>query len=617
VYAHINLMKTFIIAHIMSLILIVPCLFTNTAHGEEAEDTLGLYSSWQEQSVSTGRASKPLSHTPENVSVISAREIEALNAHTLADVLATIPGIQLENLSGPGGVVFTNIQGSKFNHVLVLVDGVALNNLADNFPDVGLVPARIIERIEIIKGAASSAWGEALGGVINVITKTPEQGRLIGGSASASLGEHTTADSGAELSGTSGRLGYYLSGGYLGSSGLLPNTQIFSNNAYGKLNYDLHGQDRISATLNYTNANRGEFASPPFKADDAARYLNATLAYRTDLTTQLTLETFAHHTARRVEITASLIDSGDVLKKAANRENSTGADVKLIWRQKDNLLVAGGDYEHAGFSLLNGALLLQADEQKRTVDRWGAYLNDTLTLGPLAISTGARFDHTQSGGDQFNPTLGATWQLAGSTILRGYTARGFSLPALTLDRTAEKVWTSQVGIESSAVPCLWLKETLFRNETWDVTAFDPQSGARSSERHIALGSETEARTIPINNTSLGLGYTFTDTTRSSDDSQVKGVARHTLQLALRYDDLHLFRGVLTGRHIWWNTDPADQGRYYGLIWDLHLGATIFKREKNSLELFFSSHNLFNNSQFTNQPFPNPGRWFESGLKARF
>lgn len=608
-------MKILLRLNIFGLLLLF-CLVSRPAHGEEAEDTLGLYSSWQEQSVSTGRAAKPLSHTPENVTVITTREIEALNAHTLADVLATIPGIQLENLGGPGGVVYTNIQGSKFNHVLVQVDGVTLNNLSDNFPDVGLVPARIIERIEIVKGAASSVWGQALGGVINVITKSPEQGRLIGGSASSSIGERATTDSGAELNGTSGRLGYYLSGGYLGSNGLLPNTQIFANNAYGKLNYDLRSQGRISATLNYTNANRGEFASPPFKSDDAARYLNATLDYRTDLTKQLELEMVAHHSARRIEVTASMIDSGDILKKAAFREYATGAEIKLVWRKTDNLLVAGGDYEHAEFSLLNGALV-QVDEQKRTIDRWGAYLNDTLTLGPLAVSTGARFDHTQSGGDQFSPTLGATWQLSDKTILRGYSARGFSLPALTLDRAAEKVWTSQVGIESSMLPYLWLKETLFRNETWYVNAIDPQNGARFLEHRIALGSETEARTIPVNSTSLGLGYTFTDTTRSSDDSQVKGVARHTLQLALRYDDLHLFRGVLTGRHIWWNADPSDKGRYYGLIWDLHLGATIFKRENNSLELFFSGHNLFNNSQFTNQLFPNPGRWLEGGLKVRF
>jgi vitamin B12 transporter len=188
---------------------------------------------------------------------------------------------------------------------------------------------------------------------------------------------------------------------------------------------------------------------------------------------------------------------------------------------------------------------------------------------------------------------------------------------LTRDINAESVWASQVGIESSAIPYLWFKETLFRNETWNVLATDPLTGATDLERHIALGSETEFRTTPMHNTSLGAGYTFTDTTRTSDGAQVKDVPRHTLQLALRYDDHSVFRALLTGRHIWWNSDPSENGRYYGLIWDLHLGATLLKRENSSLELFVSGHNLFNNSQYLNQFYPNPGRWYDGGLKVSF
>ena len=604
--------------HIILALYAVLYLLLRPVHAEETgEDTLGLYSSWEEQSVSAIRASKPLSQTPENVTVVTAREIEALNAHSLADVLATVSGIQLENLSYPGGAVFTNIQGSTYNNILVLVDGVSLNNLADNFPDVGLVPARIIERIEIVKGAASSAWGQALGGVINVITKSPQQGRPIGGSASATLGDRLTADDGAEVGGTSGKIGYYLSGGYLGSNGLLPNNQIFSNNAYAKLTYELPSQGQVNSTFSYTRAARGEFAAPLYnvKGDDAEHYLNATLGYRAPLSEQTELQLNTYHTSRQIEVLEAFLDSGLSVKQSNTHEDVTGANLKMVWRATDNLLVTGSDYEHAEFSLNNA--LKPVNNLGQTADRWGVYLNDTLTLGQLSLSTGARFDHTQSNGDQFSPTIGFTYQLAETTVLRGYTAKGYSLPALTRDINAESIWASQVGIESSAIPYLWFKETLFRNETWNVLATDPQTGATDLERHIALGSETEFRTTPVHNTSLGAGYTFTDTTRTSDGSQVKEVPRHNLQLALRYDDHSVFRALLTGRHIWWNSDPSDNGRYYGLIWDLHLGATFLKRKNSSLELFVSGHNLFNNSQYLNQLYPNPGRWFDGGLKVRF
>jgi vitamin B12 transporter len=593
-----------------------PCL---AAWGEETDDTLGLFGAWQEQSSTASRAPKPLSHTPENVTVVTAREIEALNAHTLADVLATVSGIQLENLSYPGGGVYTSIQGSQYTNVLVLVDGVPLNNLADNFPDVGQVPARIIERIEIVKGAASSAWGQALGGVINVITKSPQQGRLFGGSASTSLGSRLTTDNGAEICGTSGRLGYYLSGGYLGSNGLLPNNQIFSNNAYAKLTYELPDQGQINSTFSYSRATRGEFASPLYnlKGDDASHYLNATLGYRTPLSEHAELQLNTYHTSRHTDVVAAFLDSGLPAKESDTHEDVTGANLKLIWRTTDNLLVTGSDYEHAEFTANGGLVPVNVNNLGQTADRWGVYLNDTLTLGPLSLSTGARFDRTQSNGDQFSPTIGFTWQLAETTVLRGYTAKGYSLPALTRDINAESVWASQVGVESGIIPYLWFKETLFRNQTWNVLATDPQTGTTSLERHIALGSETEFRTTPVYDTSLGVGYTFTDTTRTSDDTQIKGVPRHTLQLALRYDDHSAFRALLTGRHIWWNTDPSQDGRYYGLVWDLHLGATLLKRENNSLELFASGHNLFNNSQFSSQFYPNPGRWYEGGMRVRF
>jgi vitamin B12 transporter len=53
------------------------------------------------------------------------------------------------------------------------------------------------------------------------------------------------------------------------------------------------------------------------------------------------------------------------------------------------------------------------------------------------------------------------------------------------------------------------------------------------------------------------------------------------------------------------------------LWDLHLGATLLKRENSSLEIFFSGHNLFNGSHFQDEVKPNTGRWFEGGMRVRF
>ena len=63
------------------------CLTPSVSWGEseDNEDSTDLFSAWQEQDVTTSRVPKPLSQTAENVTVITAADIRALNAHTLAD----------------------------------------------------------------------------------------------------------------------------------------------------------------------------------------------------------------------------------------------------------------------------------------------------------------------------------------------------------------------------------------------------------------------------------------------------------------------------------------------------------------------------------------------------
>lgn len=600
------------------------CLFPSLSWGEEKdsnEDFTELFNAWQEQVVTTSRVPKPLSQIAENVTVITSADIRALNAHSLTDILDTVSGFQLEHNGGPGVPPFTYLHSSDFRHVQVLLDGVPITNLASNFSDISSIPATIIDRVEIIKGASSTAWGQVLGGVINVITKSPDT-RMVSGSASASIGTKTTADTRAELSGTSEKLGYYLSGGYLGTDGLLPGRQAFTNQAYGKLTYDLPDNGLLWGTFGYTRADRGMRYVPEadLRQVQAESSRVASLGLRYNLNNHLELELSGRHFHLDSSGTYTNISDGlawQPIEKTDSINNATGASVKLAWRGTNNLLVAGSDYNHLEASSNTPDDGYTYDPFKRTANRWGFYLNDTLTVGSLSLNPGVRFDHTQTHGDNFSATMGATWQLSDSTLLRAYTGLGHGLPELDVDITPlSKIWTTQIGAESSAIPWLWVKGTLFRNETWNVVDSLNLDYA-IPERRIAMGTELEVRTKPLYNTFLSAGYTFTDTTRTSDNSQVTpDTARHTLQVALRYDN-KTFRGWLNGRHVGWNS-PADyNAKDGGLIWDLHLGATLLKRENTSLELFLSGHNLLNTPHYYRDYFPTTGRWFEGGIRVNF
>ncbi len=155
---------------------------------------------------SSTRSRKSLTQTAENVTIVTAQDIKLMNAHTLADVLNTVTGVQVFLTGGPGSIAQALIQGSENWHVAVFMDGIPLNNLSDTVAEVGSVPVQNIEKIEIIKGPASSAWGSALGGVINIITKSGSSDEL-NGMVSASYGKANTGDFRMEASGKDDRCG--------------------------------------------------------------------------------------------------------------------------------------------------------------------------------------------------------------------------------------------------------------------------------------------------------------------------------------------------------------------------------------------------------------------------
>src|SRR4030067_3014962 len=116
--------------HFCFLLIIFSFCHPAYAQIEEEMRILRMFYKEEELVVTPTRYPKPISQTAENITVITAEQIESMNAHTLTDVLNTIPGIQMDIRGGPGSAVTTHIQGSEFRHALVMIDGVTLNNLS-------------------------------------------------------------------------------------------------------------------------------------------------------------------------------------------------------------------------------------------------------------------------------------------------------------------------------------------------------------------------------------------------------------------------------------------------------------------------------------------------------
>jgi iron complex outermembrane recepter protein len=171
----------------------------------------------EEESVSiASRYEQAISQTPSNVYVITAEDIRQSGAPDLPTVLRRIPGMEVMQTTGADFNV--SVRGDNqliANKLLVLVDGRSIYVDAQAIVYWKMIPVTLpeIKRIEVLKGPASAIYGfNAFDGVVNIITKSPEEMR--GTTLQFGGGAYGTISSSAIQAGTIGKLGYRLSLGH-------------------------------------------------------------------------------------------------------------------------------------------------------------------------------------------------------------------------------------------------------------------------------------------------------------------------------------------------------------------------------------------------------------------
>ena len=133
-----------------------------------------VYSS-EEIVIYSSKIKQSISEISANINVISQAQIEKLNVKNSAEVLREETGISIQKTNHGGGSA--NLRGLSSNQVLILVDGIRLNNSIyrlDNHQYLTTVDNSMLNQIEVIKGPMSVLYGsDALGGTINLLTVQP------------------------------------------------------------------------------------------------------------------------------------------------------------------------------------------------------------------------------------------------------------------------------------------------------------------------------------------------------------------------------------------------------------------------------------------------------------
>ena len=140
--------------------------------------------------VTATRVATPVTDIPAGVTVIDRQTIEERGYLTLTDALSAVPGIRVSQSGGPGGNASVFVRGTNSNQVLVLRDGMPLNDASDSSGafNFGVDTLADVERIEVIRGPMAALYGSgAIGGVINLISRQGHEpgfhltGELAGG----------------------------------------------------------------------------------------------------------------------------------------------------------------------------------------------------------------------------------------------------------------------------------------------------------------------------------------------------------------------------------------------------------------------------------------------------
>ena len=194
--------------------------------------------------VTATRIETPVRDVLASVELIRGEDLMRQPATDLGDALRMVPGVEVVRLGGLGQQTSLFIRGTESNHVLVLMDGLRMNPSIGNAAIQNIAP-ELVERVEIVKGPRSTLYGsEALGGVINVITR---RGAEDGGSVQAGFGRYDTR-SASFNTGIGGQRGDASFGGsWIESGGFPAGSGETIDRGYENLSFTAAGRAELSS----------------------------------------------------------------------------------------------------------------------------------------------------------------------------------------------------------------------------------------------------------------------------------------------------------------------------------------------------------------------------------
>ena len=427
---------------------------------------------------------------PANAAVITSKEIERSGVQNAGDALDNLVGINVQKNTSLGSTRLPKLRGFLNKQVAVYVDNRRVPPDVTGSVDLAQIPAEQIERIEVVRGAASVLYGpNAEGGVIHIITKRASGSlpRVSAETAFKSFGTSVLRGQGWHKS---GRLEGLVTGSRTKSDGFMVNSRFENTSLGGNFGYDFARAGKTYVDFSVSRSENGTPGGTPFRPDQfdgqRERRPNDPTFSQKDNNDSVRVE----HKAALAEIegqgNVSLTTrlSGSRSQRRAFRTSITTSTVE-----------SRGAFFQLDFPL---GFTMGVEYDRTRVDSpfaktpetnsWGVFFQENFSYKGLTVIPGVRYDRNTEWGDTTNPRIAVIYRLSDRLKFSASAGTAFQAPTfadmtdfdpVTGDATArtlpgpfpEKSTQYEAGFEAAPIESVNVKFTAFRAVIKDRLAF--------------------------------------------------------------------------------------------------------------------------------------------------
>lgn len=583
--------------------------------------------------VTADRAERPVESVGSSVTVITAEEIEIRRARHVADLLRTVPGLEVVRGGGSGQVTSVFLRGGSSSQTLVLVDGVRVNSATTGAYDFADLTTDQVEQIEIVRGPQSTLYGsEAMAGVIAITTRRGGDERQVNVLAeTGDLGSQRWAIS---ADGKAGNWDYSLVAGHQETgnvsaaalttdalSAAIEDDPYESTTFAGRFGLALANEGRLELSLRSFDAevqNDGfDFGSgKPVDAFGRVQEREATqgaLRYQQKIGNRVE-QTFV---AGFQDDDLQGLDPNDPFSnftiESSRVELTSQTDVRL---SSNNVLTLGYTYEER-----EGGSVGSFDE---SVEIESFFVQDAWSVGDrIHFTLGGRHDDHSTFGSESTWRATVSWEASASTRIHASAGTGFKAPTLNdlyfpffsnPDLLPETNTAYDIGLEQRFGDKVTLDVTFFDSEYEDLIVFDfatftPQNLAEAT----ASGTEISLALRPGPTWGINASYTILDSEDKATGAALPRRPEGRGVLDLFFKPGERWRGVATFLSV---SDRVDNG---GVPMDDYerLDLVLHYKMTRGLEPYVRAENVFDEEYEEVPGFLTPGSVWAFGLAARF